>query len=374
MKKHRLQGLCFIGLVLLLATSCRDPRVFYPGLGADSPSAGGAVQEQFFSSEPVLLAEAQGLQLLVYALDYSSGQLRARLHNTGPRAVERIWLRFADPNSPVSDTERMFRMLPNRHIKRLKPGASFQFAANLPGPAIAKSSIASLRVVVVPASDFQHHVIARRDWDPHPLHPRGVTRYPKLSGEYLRWIVIHHTAVWNAAGPEFVREIHVDWRGWADIGYHYIIGEDGSIYAGRDMHLMGAHAGQSVEANQGVWRARHPRARLDSSMDRRSRIDQARRFDPDYGSIGISLDGDFRFGIEPTTAQKQALLWLIDSLQNRFHIPDTHIITHREVAQRLVAQRGLHFTGHHTQCPGEYLQRLVDHIRAKKLAKNTLTK
>lgn len=421
MQKHRIFCCSIIVFALLLGTSCRDPRVFYPGAGHNPLHvAASAHRSQAVDREPVLLAEDQGVQLLVYSLDYAKSQLRAKLHNTGPRAVDRIWLRFADPNAPAplsfyDDDARLFRLLPNQHSKRLDAGADFAFASHLPGRRISPRSVVSLRVVALPASDTVHHIIARADWDPQPLHPRGVTRYPKLSGQYLRWIVIHHTATWSALGPAFVREIHVDWRGWADIGYHYIIGEDGSIYAGRDLHLMGAHAGQSVEANQGVWRARHARSKANrprhelserpvatsedagfaqcteeaalsetrpeaqheapheaqpmTQADRRRLVDLARHKDPDYGSIGISLDGDFRFGVEPTAAQEQALVWLVKKLQMRFHISDAHIITHREVAQRLVEDRGLHFTGHYTECPGSELQAFVEKIRQQSAGK-----
>lgn len=40
---------------------------------------------------------------------------------------------------------------------------------------------------------------------------------------------------------EDIREIHMA-RGWRDIGYHYVIEDDGSIVPGRPLDLAGAHA------------------------------------------------------------------------------------------------------------------------------------
>ena len=33
----------------------------------------------------------------------------------------------------------------------------------------------------------------------------------------------------------------MDSRGWSDIGYNFLIGEDGRIYEGRGFYRMGAH-------------------------------------------------------------------------------------------------------------------------------------
>ena len=53
--------------------------------------------------------------------------------------------------------------------------------------------------------------------------------------------VIHHTASpdWNVAR---FREIHINERGWNDVGYHYIIRKDGTIEKGRSISEIGAHA------------------------------------------------------------------------------------------------------------------------------------
>ena len=46
-----------------------------------------------------------------------------------------------------------------------------------------------------------------------------------------------------------IQELHMDGRGWADIGYHYGIDVDGLLYAGRD---IGARGASVAGKNQGV--------------------------------------------------------------------------------------------------------------------------
>ena len=68
--------------------------------------------------------------------------------------------------------------------------------------------------------------------------------------ERVRRITLHHTATL----PEMearddrdlvkaVQNFHRNTRGWADIGYHYLIGFDGNVYEGRALDVQGAHAG-----------------------------------------------------------------------------------------------------------------------------------
>jgi N-acetylmuramoyl-L-alanine amidase len=38
-----------------------------------------------------------------------------------------------------------------------------------------------------------------------------------------------------------IRRWHVQENGWADIGYHLVIGRDGKLEAGRPLHTIGAH-------------------------------------------------------------------------------------------------------------------------------------
>ena len=66
---------------------------------------------------------------------------------------------------------------------------------------------------------------------------------------------IHHTVSGSTDPRRQVRGIqtyHMDSRGWCDVGYHFLIGIDGTIYEGRPLHLLGAHVASNNTGNIGV--------------------------------------------------------------------------------------------------------------------------
>ena len=56
-------------------------------------------------------------------------------------------------------------------------------------------------------------------------------------------IIVHCTASreGNPLTVADIRRMHIRDRGWSDIGYHYVVYLDGSIHAGRDVNISGAH-------------------------------------------------------------------------------------------------------------------------------------
>lgn len=172
------------------------------------------------------------------------------------------------------------------------------------------------------------HVVPRETWDPSPR--RAGQRYPGRLERALRTIVVHHSDFLDPAGPLGIKEYHLEVSGFSDIGYHFVIEPDGTVYEGRALDHTGAHAGVTREGARG----RH-------------------ELDPDWGAIGIVLDG--YFGEElPPPAQREALLALIDELRARF--PNIErVIGHREVRQELVLARKLTPVGPPTVCPGDAL-------------------
>lgn len=119
-------------------------------------------------------------------------------------------------------------------------------------------------------------------------------------------IALHHSA--SADVP--AAEIHA-WhlaRGWAGVGYHFVIRNNGYIERGRPLEAIGAHAGPEVNGH----------------------------------SIGICLTGDF-MNAEPSTAQISSLVELITCL-NTYYVSSSpgglDIKLHREVAA--------------TECPGKF--------------------
>lgn len=64
----------------------------------------------------------------------------------------------------------------------------------------------------------------------------------KKSKRTITDIVIHCTATraWQDFSADDLRRMHKA-KGWADIGYHYVVRLDGMIEAGRDVDKIGAH-------------------------------------------------------------------------------------------------------------------------------------
>ena len=147
-------------------------------------------------------------------------------------------------------------------------------------------------------------------------------------------ITVHHSAnpTRSPSLREAVRAIKLDQRyhmrtkGWADIGYHYLIDPAGRIWEGRGLRWQGAHAGNR-------------------SLNR--------------GNIGVCLLGNFiggRTGQAPGNDQVLALKALLQYLSRKHRIQQHNIFTHREL-QGVV-----------TVCPGLRLQRVVDRLRRNMVA------
>ncbi|KAF1085735.1 N-acetylmuramoyl-L-alanine amidase [Sporotomaculum syntrophicum] len=114
-----------------------------------------------------------------------------------------------------------------------------------------------------------------------------------------RRIMLHHS---DSQGDEDAATIH-RWhlsRGWAGIGYHFVVMGSGEIQRGRPENTVGAHA----ESNNS-------------------------------DSIGICLVGNFSRW-EPSLAQLDSLVWLIKYLESKYG--KLKIQSHRDVNP--------------TECPG----------------------
>lgn len=105
-------------------------------------------------------------------------------------------------------------------------------------------------------------------------------------------IILHHTASLNGDAYSIHRD-HLK-RGWAGIGYHYLILQDGTIQEGRPIKYVGSHcAGNNTS------------------------------------SIGIALLGDFR-KVQPTKEQIDALNLLVDMLKER--VPSIYkVLNHNDL-------------------------------------------
>jgi hypothetical protein len=67
----------------------------------------------------------------------------------------------------------------------------------------------------------------------------------------LGTLIVHHSASPLSTTLEDIRGWHLG-RGWSDIGYHYVIEEDGKIRVGRPLWLTGAHCRRHNSYTVGV--------------------------------------------------------------------------------------------------------------------------
>lgn len=140
----------------------------------------------------------------------------------------------------------------------------------------------------------------------------GSTMLDGTSGRTQReisGIIVHHSGAsesawpWDAIVLDHTSETY-EWKGktqtgrnWTAVGYHYGIGEDGTVYDGRSLDEVGAHA-----------------------------------YGANTGTIGVCLLGNFA-GTNPPDAQLQAAVKLISQLMADYGIAETDVQGHREVSQ-----------------------------------------
>lgn len=69
----------------------------------------------------------------------------------------------------------------------------------------------------------------------------------------IKEIILHYTATPEGEdySVEQIRQMHLA-RGFSDIGYHWVVGRDGTIYPGRDERISGAHCTNHNSSSIGV--------------------------------------------------------------------------------------------------------------------------
>ncbi|MBI2066616.1 MAG: N-acetylmuramoyl-L-alanine amidase [Deltaproteobacteria bacterium] len=183
-------------------------------------------------------------------------------------------------------------------------------------------------------------IVPRGSWGAVPPKPEiERQRYEGPLPKVIDHVVIHHTA-FPADYPPNALQRYAQGSGWDDIAYHFYILGDGTIYQGRELRYVGGHAGESEEAN------------LSHDITK----------DPDYGSIGIALAGNFSGETDyATEAQIRSLRWLIGSLRHDYpKIVRDHVVLHREVDREITKKRGYTPTrSQQTDCPGNGLARQI---------------
>jgi hypothetical protein len=145
-------------------------------------------------------------------------------------------------------------------------------------------------------------------------NPEGVLYYQGDLASTLNTIVVHHSA-FPSTEPLEVQELHMDVRGFADVGYHYLIDVEGTIFEGRQINIRGAHV-------QGY----------------------------NTGSVGIVLLGNFNEDL-PSGEQLVHLRLLVDYLRYRYDI--RYLAGHRDYPGQ---------SPDGTECPGNNLYPLLSDL------------
>jgi N-acetylmuramoyl-L-alanine amidase len=171
-----------------------------------------------------------------------------------------------------------------------------------------------------PLSALPLRVIRRNEWsaaaplsaarlEPGPYHPtlnrNGWRVYDTPLTSTLHTLAVHHSALPAGDGPAKIQALHQGTRGFADIGYHFVIDAEGHLFEGRALNVRGAHVGGH-----------------------------------NTGAIGACLQGNFETS-QPTAAQVSMLETLAIALRASYSI--SRLAGHRD------------FPDNRTVCPGAAL-------------------
>jgi NOL1/NOP2/fmu family ribosome biogenesis protein len=187
------------------------------------------------------------------------------------------------------------------------------------------------------------------------IHPRSAwsnSKYEKRTkkvwpAEYKdpEVIIIHHTATnYKSSASKQIRKIykyHSYTKKWGDIGYNYVIGEDGTIFQGRygNNGVIGGHAYNSVE-----------------------------KINYNSGSIGIAVLGNYDNKKLPSAAQdslEKLVGWL--AANNDISIKSGIKFHGKSLSDSVVGHRNVASTA----CPGKNINSLMSSIRSS--AENSAT-
>jgi len=97
-----------------------------------------------------------------------------------------------------------------------------------------------------------HFVISRAEWKALPAEHAKLLLFPERSRRDTLLVVVHHTALDARLGPRELQWVHMHRRGFADLGYHFVIDTGGSVYEGRRLRYQGAHVAGQNDRSVGV--------------------------------------------------------------------------------------------------------------------------
>jgi hypothetical protein len=147
-------------------------------------------------------------------------------------------------------------------------------------------------------------------------NPGGWRVYDEPLAEVLTTLVVHHSALLVSQGALEIQRLHMGERGFADIGYHFVIDGRGRVYEGRRVNVRGVHTGGH-----------------------------------NTGAVGVVLLGNFEV-IDPTRAQWASLAALARTLAEQY-AGLAYLAGHR------------YFQPGETLCPGQNVAPLLREFAAE---------
>jgi hypothetical protein len=144
-------------------------------------------------------------------------------------------------------------------------------------------------------------------------NPNGWLVYDQPLEKVYQRIIVHHSALPLTDGPREIQRLHMEEKGFADIGYQFLIGREGQLYEGRALNVRGAHT-----------------------------------YGANYGSLGICLLGNFE-EIQPAPVQLAVLKTFLSDMVTRYPLL-TSLAGHRD------------YNPGTTLCPGANLYALLPEL------------
>jgi len=255
------------------------PFVVSNGLEAQEAS-----REVLFASQDLKAAEGclgvcEWAESAVLAAPDGATRIGMLVDAADPAALEKVMGQiqvrgFAKGGTPLSWTPADVTWTEDRYlVARSDPGYPI-YAAQLRVPTGSLDAIAHIAFVAVnpetggteattlagasgtlghaesalTASDL---VVPRGLWKARPTKCTG------KDGAKTR-MAIHHTFTPSASGGSVearirsIQAYHMDTRGWCDVGYHFLVADDGRIFEGRPIAYIGAHVGNNNTGNIGI--------------------------------------------------------------------------------------------------------------------------
>ena len=199
------------------------------------------------------------------------------------------------------------------------------------------------RAEAIAGTTPQPAVISRSQWGADESIRRGTPEFAPINK-----VIVHHTVTSNsdpnpAATVRAIYAWHVQGNGWNDIGYNFLIDQNGGVYEGRRARTYAVGEQPTAEDANG------------------NGVIGAHAVGSNTGSIGIALLGTFNTAA-PTAAQQNSLTRMMAWETDRHGLNPTApgvIIGHRDAVQ--------------TECPGDGAYALLPSWRQQAAAISTLS-